>query len=123
MKYLCLAYEREEDLNALSRNEWEKLRNDTLAYVEDLFRTGKLLEARPLQSARKASTVKVRNGEVSITDGPFAETKEQLGGYFLIEVVDQEEAMRIAAGWPSARIGIVEVRPVDEELRADRRYD
>ncbi len=123
MKYLCLAYEREEDLNALSRNEWEELRSDTLAYVEDLRRSGKLLEARPLQSARKASTVRVRNGEVSITDGPFAETKEQLGGYFLIEVADRKEAERIAAGWPSARIGMIEVRPVDEALREDRRYD
>jgi len=66
--------------------------------------------------------VRVRSGRSSITDGPFAETKEQLGGYFLIEAADADEALRIAAAWPSARFGAVEVRPIEEELRVERRY-
>ncbi len=123
MKYLCLAYEQEADLNALTSEEWEELRNETLAYVESLRESGSLVDTRPLQSARKASTVRVRAGTVSVTDGPFAETKEQLGGYFLIEAADEAEALRIASAWPSARLGSIEVRPVDETLRPDQRYD
>jgi hypothetical protein len=122
MKFLCLAYEEERKLNELSPSEWESLRTETLAYVDSLRATGHLLDARPLGSATRASTLRKRDGMLSITDGPFAETKEQIGGYFLIEVADREEALRLAAGWPSARIGSIEVRPVDEELSVDRRY-
>jgi hypothetical protein len=81
-----------------------------------------LIAAHPLQSATTASTLRVRNGKVAITDGPFAETKEQIGGFFLIEANDFQEATQIAAQWPSARIGSIEVRPIEEELRIDRRY-
>jgi len=122
MKYLCLAYEEERTLNELTEREWHALRTETLEYVEGLRANGHLLDARPLQSATSASTVRVRNGKLSITDGPFAETKEQIGGYFLIEASDLDEALRIAANWPSARLGSIEVRPVDEELNAERRY-
>lgn len=122
MKYLCLAYEEEKDLNDLSQSEWDALRKETLDYVESLKDGGSLIDARPLRSARTATMVRVRNNSVSTTDGPFAETKEQLGGYFLIEARDLNEAIQIAARWPSARIGSIEVRPVDEELRKDRRY-
>ena len=122
MKYLCLAYEEERTLNELSEREWQVLRTETLEYVEGLRASGRLLDARPLQSATAASTVRVRNGRLAITDGPFAETKEQIGGYFLIEADDFDEALRIAADWPSARFGSIEVRPVDEELNAGRRY-
>jgi hypothetical protein len=66
--------------------------------------------------------VRIRGGRLSVTDGPFAETKEQIGGFFLIEAGDLDEALRIAAQWPSARIGSIEVRPVDEALKLDRRY-
>jgi hypothetical protein len=66
--------------------------------------------------------VRVRDGKLQVKDGPFAETKEQLGGFFLIEASDQEEAIQIAAKWPSARLGSVEVRPLDDGLRLDRRY-
>jgi hypothetical protein len=123
MKYLCLAYEEERALNDLTAGEWRALRRETLDYVEALRASGRLLDARPLQSARKASTLRVRGGKPVVTDGPFAETREQIGGYFLIEADDLDEALRIAAQWPSARIGSIEVRPVDEELREDRRYD
>jgi hypothetical protein len=81
-----------------------------------------LIDARPLQSATTASTVRVRNGRPSITDGPFAETKEQLGGYFMIEAANRDEALGIAAAWPSARFGSIEVRPLEEELRVEGRY-
>ena len=122
MKFLCLAYEEEAKLNALSQSEWQALRQETLEYVETLRAKGQLIDTRPLQSATTASTVRIRGGRLSVTDGPFAETKEQIGGFFLIEAGDFDEALRIAAQWPSARIGSIEVRPVDEGLKPDRRY-
>ena len=66
--------------------------------------------------------MRVRSGKLSVTDGPFAETKEQLGGFFLIEARDLNEAIQVASKWPSARLGTIEVRPIEEELRQDRRY-
>jgi hypothetical protein len=122
MKYLCLAYEEEGKLNALSRSEWDALRKETLAYVETLRKSGHLILTEALQSARTAATVRVRNDTLSATDGPFAETKEQLGGFFLIDARDLDEAIRIASRWPSARIGSIEVRPIEAGLREDRRY-
>jgi hypothetical protein len=122
MKYLCLAYEEERVLNDLSQGEWQALRKETLDYVDTLRESGRLIDARPLRSATTASMIRVRDGAVSVTDGPFAETKEQIGGYFLLEASDHDEAVRIASGWPSARIGSIEVRPVDEGLSPERRY-
>lgn len=122
MKFLCLAYEEERTLNNLSKEEWTSLRQETLDYVESLRQSGHLVDTHALQSATTAATLRVRNGELSTTDGPFTETKEQLGGYFLIEAEDFAAACRIAAGWPSARLGSIEVRPVEEELGRDRRY-
>jgi len=122
MKYLCLAYEEEATLNALSRGEWDALRRETLDYVADLRAAGRLLATHALQSAATAATVRVRNDRLSITDGPFAETREQIGGYFLIEADDLNDAIRIASRWPSARIGGIEVRPIEENLREERRY-
>jgi hypothetical protein len=122
MKYLCLAYEEENKLNALSKSEWGVLRGETLAYVNELRKNGYMISAEALQSARTASTVRVRNGKVSITDGPFAETKEQLGGFFLINAQSLNEAIRVASKWPSARLGSIEVRPIEEELKEKGRY-
>ncbi len=122
MKYLCIAYEEERKLDELSAGGWAALRQATLDYVEALRNSGHLVFAQALQSATKASTLRVRGGKLSVTDGPFAETKEQIGGFFLIEAKDRDEAVRLAANWPSARIGTIEVRPVEEELRLDRRY-
>jgi hypothetical protein len=122
MKYLCLAYESESALNDLSVSEWQALRSETLDYVNALREEGRLLETHPLGSATKACTVQIRNGRRAVTDGPVVETKEQIGGYFLIEAGSMEEAVEIAANWPSARIGCIEVRPVDEELGPERRY-
>lgn len=122
MKYLCLAYEAEATFKAMPREEWDALREETLAYVATLERSGHLVDARPLQSAQTAVTLKVRNGQLSVTDGPFAETKEQLGGFVLIEARDLNEAIQVAAKWPGARYGEIEVRPVEEMLREDARY-
>jgi hypothetical protein len=122
MKYLCLAYEEQQKLDDLTREEWQALRQETLDYVESLQGSGRLHLAHPLRSARTASTVRVRAGVPKVTDGPFAETKEQIGGFFLVEAESFEEALEIAAGWPSARIGTIEVRPVEDGLRVDRRY-
>ncbi len=122
MKYLCLAYEEEQKFHDMPQQEWLALRQETLDYVDSLRANGKLVDARPLQSARRASTLRVRDGKLLVTDGPFAETKEQIGGFFLIEVRDHEEAVQVASKWPSARIGRIEVRPLDEGLREERRY-
>ena len=83
---------------------------------------GKLLATHALQSVHASTTVRVRQGRVSTTDGPFAETKETLGGFFLIEAPDLDAAIAIAARWPSARIGSIEVRPIEEALRPEGRY-
>lgn len=123
MKYLCLAYEQESTLNALSAAEWDALRSETLAYLEQLRTRGYVLAAEALQSVRTAATVRVRDEQVSVTDGPFVETKETLGGFFLIEASDLNEAIQVASKWPSARLGSIEVRPVEDELRQERRYD
>jgi hypothetical protein len=117
MKFLCIAYEDERKLDQLSRSEWLALRQETLDYVETLRKQGRLIVTHALQSAASASTVRVRGGKPLVTDGPFAETKEQLGGFFLIEASDQQEAIHVAARWPSASIGSIEVRPIEEKLR------
>lgn len=122
MRYLCLAYEEEQKLNALSRSEWEALRQETLDYVEALKQSGHLIDTQPLQSATTSRTVQVRDGKLTVTDGPFTETREQLGGYFLIETADFDEAVEIASNWPSAHIGTIEVRPIEDGLPLDRRY-
>lgn len=122
MKYLCLAYEEEAKLNCLSKAEWESLRTETLAYVEKLRTMGVLIATEPLQTVHTTATVRVRQNKVSITDGPFAETKETLGGYFLINVRNREEALKVAAEWPSARFGSIEVRPIADGLPQEQRY-
>ena len=122
MKFLCLAYEEEAKLNALTRPEWDVLRSETLAYVEILQKSGHLILTNALQSAQMASTVRVREGNLRVTDGPYAETREQLGGFFLIEARDRQQAIELAASWPSARLGSIEVRPIEEALREERRY-
>ena len=123
MKFLCMAYEEEGKLNQLSKSEWHALRQETLDYVESMRKNGQLIITHALRSATTASTVRIRNGKLSIIDGPFAETKEQLGGFFLIEANDLQEAIKVATKWPSAAIGSIEVRPIEEELRMDGRYD
>lgn len=122
MKFLCLAYEEEKVLNDLSRGEWDTLRSETLGYVETLRTSGRLVATQALQGARTGATVRVRGGKPFVTAGPFAETKEQIGGFFLIDAEDLDEAIALASRWPSARLGTIEVRPIEEVLPTDKRY-
>ena len=115
MKYLCLVYVEEKILHALPSAERVVLSNESMAYCERLQKIGQLLAASPLHPVETATTVRVREGKTSTTDGPFAETKEQLGGFLLIDVPDLNDAIRIASQFPAARIGSVEVRPMKEQ--------
>jgi len=110
VKFLCLVYAEQEKVAALSDGEWDALIAENLDLCEDLRRSGHFVGAAPLDRIETATTVRVRHGRPATTDGPFAETKEQLGGYYLIEARDQEEAVRIAGRIPGARHGSVEVR-------------
>jgi hypothetical protein len=123
MKYLCLAYEEEAKLNEMTKSEWDVLREETLSYLTEIQNRGHVITVEALQGTRTASTVRVRGGRVSVTDGPFAETKEQLGGFFLITARDLNEAIQVASKWPSARLGSIEVRPIEEGLKEEGRYE
>jgi hypothetical protein len=105
MKYLCLVYLDEKKLTAVPDHECR-------ACGDSLREKGKLVAAEALQGIHTATTVRVRNGKVSVTDGPFAETKEQLAGFYLIDASDLNEAIQVASKIPPARVGSVEVRPV-----------
>jgi hypothetical protein len=122
MKFLCLAYEDEDKLNALSQDEWDALREETIGYVNAIRASGHLIVTQALQTRKRAATVQVRRGQTLVTEGPFAEAKELIGGFFMIEAADMREALDLAAKWPSARIGAIEVRPIEEQLPRDRRY-
>jgi hypothetical protein len=114
MKYVCLCYDEEKKLKAMSKSEWDAIVREVYAYNEELQKKGTLITSEALQSVQLSKTVRVRDGRVSTTDGPFAETKEQLGGFFLINAGDLNEAIQVASRFPSARIGSMEVRPVRE---------
>jgi hypothetical protein len=114
MKYLCLVYQEEAEVDALPEAESAAMVADVLAYREELRWSGRYVASSPLASVRAATTLRVRNGKVSLTDGPFAETREQLGGFYLIEARDLNDAIRVAARMPPARIGCIEVRPLKE---------
>ena len=114
MKYLCLVYSEEKVLAALSKGDMEVLVADSLAYDDVLRRNGHYLVSEALQDVETAKTVRVRRCDTLVTDGPFAETKEQLLGFILIDASDLEEAVRLAARIPLAAKGSVEVRPVLE---------
>src|SRR5947209_18182904 len=112
MKYLCLVYQEENQEVNVPRDTIEQAKKDYWAFTEDIKKTGHYVGSHGLQHTDQATTVRVRNGKLSATDGPFAGTKEQLGGYFLIEARDRAEAIQIATRIPSAKWGSVEVRPV-----------
>jgi|SRR5215216_6367409 len=118
MKYLCLIYDDEKAFGAMSKGDIDTLMQEYRAFSESIRKSGHYIGGHQLAPVRAASTVRVRNGKMSATDGPFAETKEQLGGYYLIEAADLNEAMQIAARIPSARIGSIEVRPLHESHQA-----
>jgi hypothetical protein len=112
MKYLCLIYENEKNFETMSPADGEAIMNEYFVFTDGIRRSGQYVAGEALQPTPTATTVKVRNGKVSTTDGPFAETKEQLGGFYLIEAKDLNEAIQVAAKIPSAKHGSIEVRPV-----------
>ena len=114
MRYLCLIYEDEEASMRMSKEEQGSWFGAYAAYTEELRKSGSLLGGEALQPTSTATTVQVRNGNMSTIDGPFAETKEQLGGFYMIEAKDLEEAIAWAAKIPSAAKGSIEVRPIME---------
>lgn len=114
MKYLALVYYNETIMQEMSQREWDALNQDCIACVADLTESGHFLDGAPLMSTDTAATLRVRNGKTMVTDGPFAETKEQLAGFYMLEARDLNEALRLAAKIPPARYGCVEVRPVRE---------
>ncbi len=114
MKYLCLVYHDEQKLNAMSQSEYDALVDETMAYNEDMRQSGHYVASNALEFIQSATSIRVRDGKVSVTDGPFVETKEQLGGYILIDARDLNEAIRVASKMPPARMGGIEVRPVKD---------
>lgn len=109
MKYACFIY---GDDDPLPEGEGQKLYDDSLAYHEELKRKGQLVALEALEDADTATTVRRRDGKLSMTDGPFAEIKEHLGGFFIVEARDLNEAIRLAGGHPAARWDAIEIRPV-----------
>jgi hypothetical protein len=114
MKYLCMVLVDEKKLDALSESEAQTLDDDSLAYDDSLRKGGHLITAQALESVSTATVVRIRGGKVSVTDGPFAETNEQIGGFLLIEAQDLNEAIQLAAQVPVIRFGGIEIRPIKE---------
>jgi hypothetical protein len=112
MKYLCLIYDEEKKLEAMSQDEGNAFMGEYFAFTDGIRKSGHYVAGEALQPIATATTVRIRNGKMSTTDGPFAETREQLGGFYLIEARDLNDAIQVAAKIPSARLGSVEVRPV-----------
>ena len=114
MKYLLLCCHDEKKVDSMSKTEHDAVMEETMAYCEALKKSGHLLAVEGLESIQTAMSVRVRSGKLTVTDGPFAETKEQLGGFFLISARDLNEAIQVAAKFPSVRFGTMEVRPVKD---------
>ena len=112
MKYLCLIYENEKNWETMPQSDAEAIMKEYFAFTEDIRKNGKYVAGEALQPTPTATTVRVRTGKISTTDGPFVETKEQLGGFYLIDAKDLNDAIQVAARIPSARLGSIEVRPV-----------
>jgi hypothetical protein len=122
MKYLCMVIIDEKKLNAMSESDLQALDDESLEYDDFLKKSGHFLAAQALESVDAATTVRQRNGKVSVTDGPFAETNEQIGGFILIEARDLNEAIQLASQIPGGRrLGGVEVRPVKELVASNAR--
>ncbi|MBT8766671.1 YciI family protein [Metapseudomonas boanensis] len=114
MKYLCMIYIDERKLAALPSSEFDAIVNECLDYSEQLKASGHYIGGNALESVQSATTLRHQGGRVTMTDGPFAETKEQLGGFYMIEARDLNEALQIAAKIPPGRLGSIEVRPIRE---------
>ncbi|MGD0117234.1 MAG: YciI family protein [Candidatus Binatus sp.] len=112
MEYLLLIYNSEVDGKKMSAAEQGQIYQEYMAFTQDITKSGKNKGGNALEQTPTATTVRVRNGKTVVTDGPFAETKEQLGGYYLVEAKDLDEAISIAARIPGAKNGSIEVRPI-----------
>jgi hypothetical protein len=112
MEYMLLIYSSEADGKKMSEAQHAEIFQGYMTFTQDLTKSGKNKGGNPLEQTATATTVRVRNGKTVVTDGPFAETKEQLGGYYLVEAKDLDEAISIAAKIPGAKHGSIEVRPI-----------
>ena len=119
MKYLCLGYHDEALFESMSPSEREAMIEETVAYANSLRKGGHILYEQALQSSLNAATLRFSSGGLSVTDGPFAETKEQLGGIMLIEANDLNDAIRLVSNMPCMRLGgCLEIRPINEQIGA-----
>ena len=117
MKYVCLVYYQESEIGEMSEKEWSDLNAECVVFGDSITKTGHRLGGDALEPTHTATTVRVRNGKVSTTDGPFAETKEQLAGFYLIEAKDLDAVIDVASRIPPARLGSIEIRPVRQLIR------
>jgi hypothetical protein len=114
MKYLCLIYDDEKMMAARPQADSDAMMGEYHAYTEAIKKSGHYVGGEALQPVHSATTLRVRSGKLSTTDGPFAETKEQLGGFYLIEARDLNDAIQVASRIPSVKTGSIEVRPIWE---------
>ena len=114
MKYLCLIYSDEHRIADLPEQESKSFLGEYMAFTDSIRKSGHLVAAERLQPTHTATTIRSRNGKVSTTDGPFAETKEQLGGFYMIDAKDLDDAISVASRIPGTRVGSIEVRPIWE---------
>ena len=114
MKYMLFCCNDDKKISRLSQSEIEAVMDETYAVIDELRKNGRYITSERLNSVQTATMVRVRNGKVTITDGPFAETKEQIGGFWMIDARDLNEAIQVAAKFPSSHLGGIEVRPVME---------
>jgi hypothetical protein len=122
MKFMFTIYHDEKVLDAMPEKEMQALVDSAIEYAEELRRSGHYIASDALQRPRTARTIRVTAGKVATTAGPFVETREQLGGFFVIEAKDMDEACTVAAKFPPARVAVLEVRPVQELTHSrDRR--
>lgn len=112
MNYLALVYYQEQQIDAMTEQEWHDLNQQCIRCVEGLTESGHFIAGQALQPTRQATTIRVRDGETLVTDGPFAETKEQLAGFYMLEARDLNEAIQLASKIPPAQLGSVEIRPI-----------
>lgn len=112
MNYLALVYYQEQKIEAMTDTEWQALNQQCIRCVENLTEQGHFVAGQALQPSRQATTVRVRDGETLVSDGPFAETKEQLAGFYLLDARDLNEAIQLASKIPPAQLGSIEIRPV-----------
>ncbi len=116
MKFICLGYMDESKWTSLSEVEIQQIMDECMAYDDELRRGGHFIGGEALQSARNAVTLRVKNGSISVTDGPYAETKELLGGILLLEARDLNHAIALMSHHPGVKMGPFEIRPADEEI-------